>query len=112
MEKISISVVNVVGDVFCTEATAVQKVFDLIDKALKEDKAVNLSFMNVKMLTTAFLNTAIGQLYKDYSDELIKNSLTVEQLILSGSVSIKRVVDTAKLYYKNSKEWNKVSRIF
>jgi hypothetical protein len=101
MEKINISVVNVVGDVFCTEAADGQKVFDLIDKALKENKAVNLSFVNVKMLTTAFLNTAVGQLYKDYSEERIKSSLSVEQLTPSGSVSLKRVVDTAKLYYKN-----------
>jgi hypothetical protein len=101
METIDISVINVVGDIFCTESNDGQKVFNLIDKALKEGKKVKLSFINVKMLTTAFLNTAIGQLYKDYAEETIKSQLTVEQLPPSGSISLKRVVDTAKLYYKN-----------
>ena len=101
MEKVTINVVNIVGDKFCTEAEDGQKVYVVIDKALKEKRKVHISFLNIEMLTTAFLNTAIGQLYRDYTEELIKESLSVEHLTPSGSVSLKRVVDTAKLFYKN-----------
>ncbi len=101
MGKINIQILNIVGDSFCTEAEDGQKVYVLIDKALKEKRKVNISFLNIEMLTTAFLNTAIGQLYRDYSEEDIKDNLSVEHLSASGSVSLKRVVDTAKLYYKN-----------
>ena len=101
MEISNISVVNVVGDRFCTEAEDGQKVYVLIDKALKDKRKVHISFLNIEMLTTAFLNTAIGQLYRDYTEEFVKESLSVEHLTPSGSVSLKRVVDTAKLFYKN-----------
>lgn len=101
MERITINIVNTVGDSFCIEAEDGQKVYELIKKALLENRKVTLSFLNVEMLTTAFLNTAVGQLYRDFSEELIKDSLGVENLSQSGSVSIKRVVDTAKLYYKD-----------
>jgi Icc-related predicted phosphoesterase len=101
MENTTINIVNTVGDSFCVEADDGQKVFELIKKALTEKRSVTLSFLNVEMLTTAFLNTAVGQLYRDFSEEFIKEGLKVENLTNSGAVSLKRVVDTAKLYYKD-----------
>lgn len=101
MENSIINIVNVVGDSFCVEAENGQKVFELIKKIFLEKKKVTLSFLNVEMLTTAFLNTAIGQLYREFPEEVIKENLKVENLSQSGLVSLKRVVDTAKLYYKD-----------
>lgn len=101
MEETKINIINLVGNSFCVEAEDGQKVFELIVKAFSENKKVVLSFLNVQMLTTAFLNTAIGQLYKDYSDVYIKANLSVKEMSQSGLVSLKRVVDTAKLYYKD-----------
>jgi len=101
MEETKINIINVVGNAFCVEADDGQKVFELIVKAFRENKKVVLSFLNVQMLTTAFLNTAIGQLYKDFSEDHIKANLSVKDMSQSGLVSLKRVVDTAKLYYKD-----------
>lgn len=96
-----INIVNTIGDVFAVEAEEGQKVYDLIKKAFDNGNTVVLSFMNVKMMTTAFLNTAIGQLYKDYTEENIKERMQVQDISESGKVSLKRVVDTAKLFYKD-----------
>ncbi len=101
MKEININIKNIVGDSFCIEADDGQKVYDLIVKVFKEEKKLVLSFLNIELLTTAFLNTAIGQLYRDFSEEFIKNHLTIEQITQSGLVSLKRVVETAKLYYKD-----------
>jgi hypothetical protein len=43
----------------------------------------------------------VGQLYKDYSEEAIKENLRVENISELGKVILKRVVDTAKLYYND-----------
>lgn len=101
MENVTINVVNTIGDVFGVEAEDGQKVFELISKALRDQKNVTISFQNVEMLTTAFLNTAIGQLYKDFNEASIKEHLKVSDISNSGKVALKRVVDTAKLYYKD-----------
>ena len=101
MEKSTINIVNAVGNSFRVEAEDGQKVFELIKKVFLEKRKVTLSFLNVEMLTTAVLNTAIGHLYRDFSEELIKENLKVENLTQSGLVSLKRVIDTAKLYYKD-----------
>ena len=101
MGNTTINIVNTVGDSFCVEAEDGQKVFELIIKVLTEGRNVTLSFLNVEMLTTAFLNTAIGQLYRDFPEETVREKLKVENLSQHGMVSLKRVVDTAKLYYKD-----------
>jgi len=101
MENSTINIVNTVGDSFCVEAEDGQKVFEMIKKALAENRKVTLSFLNVEMLTTAFLNTAVGQLYRDFPEDEIRENLKVENISQSGLVSLKRVVDTAKLYYKD-----------
>lgn len=101
METVRINVVNVIGDVFGVEADDGQKVFDLIIKVFDDKKRVYLSFENIEMLTTAFLNTAVGQLYKDYSESFIRANLEVADLSDSGKIALKRVVETAKLYYRD-----------
>ncbi len=101
MENNKISIVNAIGDVYGVEAEDGQKIFELIKKSFKDDKKVTLSFQNVKMLTTAFLNTAIGQLYKDFTEDYIRGHLEAVDISDSGKLSLKRVVDTAKLYYKD-----------
>ena len=101
METSTINIVNTIGDVFAVEAEEGQKVYELIGKAFDRGHKVILSFLNVEMMTTAFLNTAVGQLYKDYREEVVKERLQVRDISESGKVSLKRVVDTAKLYYKD-----------
>ena len=101
MENVVLNVFNVVGSPFSVEAEDGQRVFELIYKAFKEKKKVVLSFLNIEILTTAFLNTAVGQLYKDFSESEIKENLEVKDITNPGAVALKRVVDTAKLYYKD-----------
>lgn len=101
MENTTLSIVNTIGDVYGVEAEDGQKVFELIVKAFTDKKKVTLSFQNIEILTTAFLNTAVGQLYKDFSEEFVREYLKVSDISDSGKVALKRVVDTAKLYYKD-----------
>ncbi|NCU31811.1 MAG: DUF4325 domain-containing protein [Candidatus Moranbacteria bacterium] len=101
MENITIKIVNTIGDVYGVEAEDGQIVFELIAKAFEDKKKVTLSFQNIEMLTTAFLNTAVGQLYKDLQEDYIRENLRVADISESGKVALKRVVDTAKLYYKD-----------
>lgn len=101
MKEITINIINTIGDAYGVEAEDGEKVFEIITKAFKDDKKVVLSFQNIEMLTTAFLNTAVGQLYKDFKEDFIKENLKVIEISESGKVALKRVVETAKLYYKD-----------
>ncbi len=101
METIELKIYNIVGSQLCIEADDGQKVFSLIKKGFDEGKKITLSFQNVDMITTAFLNTAVGQLYRDYPEDKIKSSLEVVNIDPDDARRIKRVTDTAKAFYKD-----------
>lgn len=101
MKKLKISIFNLVGSSFCVEADDGNKVYNFIRTALEERKNIVLDFINVEMLTSAFLNTAVGQIYRDFTEIEIKNRILVENLAPEDIVLLKRVINTAKLYFKD-----------
>ncbi len=101
MDSATINIINTIGDAYGVEATDGQKVYEFITKAIEDKKKVNVSFQNIEMVTTAFLNSAIGQLYKNYSEDFIRENIQVSNISNSGKIALKRVVDTAKLYFKD-----------
>ena len=105
--KIKINVFAVVGDSFCVAAEDGEKVLSQIKKGIIERKNIILSFQNVEMLTSAFLNTAIGKLYGEYDEKTIKQYLSVEEITDNEKLLLKRVVDTAKAYYRDPDQFEK-----
>ncbi len=73
IQNVSISVFEVVGSPLCVASDNGQKVYDRIALALREDRRVTVSFLNVTSLTSAFLNAAIGQLYGSFTEEQIRS---------------------------------------
>jgi hypothetical protein len=99
-------VYEIVGSPLCVASDDGQKVFDRVAGAMQEGRQVTLSFRNVKSLTSAFLNAAIGQLYGSFKDEEIRSLLSVKDLQPDDLALLKRVVDTAKEYFKDPKRFD------
>ncbi len=78
-----------------------------ITTALEKDRRVVLSFQNVTTLTAAFLNAAIGQLYGVFSEEKIRSLLKIENIEQDNLGLLKRVVENAKLYFKDPERFNR-----
>ena len=95
-DKVSIKVFEVVGSSFCVSADDGQVVHDQVAAAFRAGRGVALSFLNVNSLTSAFLNTAIGQLYDEFSEEQIREYLSVVDMENDDLGHLKRVVDTDK----------------
>lgn len=109
-QKVTIRVFEVVGNELCVASDDGQKVHDQIDAALKDGRGVQLSFQNVKSVTSAFLNAAVGQLYSRYSEKQIKENLSVTEMEPDDLVLLKRVADTAKQYFKDPTRIKKARR--
>jgi hypothetical protein len=101
MNETVLQVKNIIGDSFAVEAEDGQKVFDHIVKSISSKRKVNLSFKNIELVTTAFLNTAVGQLYDKFSEEEVRSYFMVSHTTNSIEISLKRVVKTAKLHYSD-----------
>ena len=82
-------------------------VYESIIQAFREGHNVVLDFSEVTMLTTAFLNVVIGDLYKDYTSEDLKNRLVLVNYSDSTAARIKKVTDNAKLFYKDKESYSK-----
>ena len=104
---IRISLFKVVGSPLCIAAGDGQKVFERVVSALTADKKISISFHNVTALTAAFLNAAVGQLYGVFSEEKIRSLLKVENIKQDDLALLKRVVDNAKLYFKDPERYNR-----
>ena len=107
-EYIRISIFEIVGSPFCVASSDGQKIYDHLTSALKMDWSIALSFRNVTTLTAAFLNAAIGQLYGIFSEEQIRSRLKVVDAEPDDLALLNRVVETAKLYFKDPQRFDQV----
>ncbi len=111
METLKVSVFEVVGNRLCVASDDGQKVYEQVASALRQDRQVELSFLNVDSLTSAFLNAAIGQLYSgEFTEEQIRAQLKVVDMEQDDLALLKRVVDTAKVYFKNPERFQEIVR--
>ena len=103
---IEISLFEVVGSPLCVASGDGQKVYERLESGLKSGHRVVLSFRNVTTLTSAFLNAAIGQLYGTFDREQIRSLLKVKEIAQDDLELLKRVIETAKQYFRDPKRFN------
>ena len=111
MKEITINVAQIVGGGICVAASDGHKVHDAIRGGILAKNRVRLSFSGVSRITTAFLNTAVGQLYNEFSEEVVRRHLAppIDATPLQLS-RLKMVVDRAKQYFKNPGEMDHIFR--
>ena len=95
-KDIAISIFEVVGSPLCVASGDGQKVYERLASVLDQEHGAVLSFHNVTMLTSAFLNTAVGQLYGKFDEERIRRSLNVADMESDDIALLKRVVETGQ----------------
>ena len=107
-KEVIIRVSDIVGGSLCISSEDGQIIHDKIAPLLREGYNVVLSFDRVETLISAFLNAAIGQLYGEFSEEKIRSSFTVRDMSQEDMSLLKRVVDNAKIYFKDPEQYKKV----
>ena len=88
----NIKINEVIGGNFAVTTDDGNLVFNLLDKNLEEQKKTKLDFSEVIVLTTAFLNAAIGQLYSKYKSEEISPYLKLINVADEDKIDRKSVV--------------------
>lgn len=106
-KTMTLSIFETVGSPLCVASEDGQRIHDRISAALQESSNVAVSFLNVSSLTAAFLNVAIGQLYGSFTENQIRSRLKVKDIQPDDLALLKRVVETAKQYFKDPKRFNK-----
>ena len=108
-----INIFNVINSPFCVDPEDGRKVYSLIKDALEKGVRVQLSLDKITMVITAFLNEAIGVLYKDFSAETIDQIKFIDisdELKESFDASLTKVKLGAPIYYKHQSELNNATK--
>ena len=106
-KKILISVYECIGESSAISTEEGDNLYQRIEKALDKDISVQVSFQNIQLITAAFLNAAIGQLYNKYKSDQLNEKLEILDLEPTDMEILKRVISVAKKYFENPKEFEK-----
>jgi len=105
-QEIIVRAFDVIGSPLGVSSDDGQKVHDKIAPLLREGRKVSLSFERIETIISAFLNAAIGQLYGEFPEDKIRELFSVRDMSPEDLALLKRVVDNAKLYFKNRAQFD------
>jgi len=97
-DTVSINVHDLFGENLLTPEEG-ERLLALAHEELASGRSTILDFAGVRIVTSAFLNAAIGRLYGSFSPDVVRQLLSVENLSDIGRFTLKRVVENSKAYY-------------
>jgi len=107
MKEININIFEQIGSSAAVSSQDGELLFERILKGMENDVRVILDFNNIELITSTFLNAAIGQLYSKYDSPFLRDHLKVENLAREDLDLLKKVVIRAKEYFKDKEQMEK-----
>lgn len=95
-------IINVINSEFAVSPEDGDSIFNLIKEKVDAKEKIVIDFSNIDIMTTAFLNNAIGKLYNIYDKEKLNQYISMKNISKSDLNLVKKVIDRAKI--KFSKE--------
>lgn len=77
--------------------------FKRIAEEIQSGSVVELDFSGISMMTTAFLNSAIGQLYSLFTSDQLNQHIRLVNVADEDKVLFRKVVNRAKEFFANRK---------
>lgn len=111
MEKIiKLNTYSLIGDELCISPDEGDVIYNLIMTVFENNKKVILSFLNIELITPAFLNASIGKLYEHYNPIFIEDNLQIVNISDGDKLLLDKVKETAINYYNNPDYFEKSFR--
>jgi len=100
---IHLKVNEVIGTDLAVSTENGEKVYNEIEKNLRNGESVSLDFENVSLVITAFLNAAIGSLFKNqkYSTKFLNENVLLKNVDSTDAQLFVDVINRAKEYFAN-----------
>ena len=107
-ESHRITIVELIGKPRAIAAADGEMVFKEIYPLLKAGTPVQLSFGGIRMVITAFLNAAVGKLYRDIPVEGVDQLLEVTDLAEAFQPALEHSKTWSKAYYADPERLERV----
>lgn len=101
---------DVIGCPVAISTEKAQRVYRLLEEKIGRGEVVELSFEGIESVITAFLNTAVGQLYGKFPAQELQRQLRVTHASPDVLVMLKRTTDNAKRFFKNPEPYRQAYR--
>src|SRR5436305_11576577 len=103
--SVSIRLLAVLGSPYAVSSADGSAVHEQIANAFRKGDDVVLSFAGLEDVTSAFLNGAIGQLYGEFDEDVIRTHLQVLEAEEGHLLLLKRVVERAKEFFRDPEHY-------
>lgn len=90
---------NIIDSTLAVSADDGEKVYLQIEENISKKRKVSVDFSGIEIMTTAFLNAAIGQLYSKFSGDDLNSYLKITSIEESDTNLLKKVIQRAKEYF-------------
>lgn len=104
---INVRVSQLVGPL-CVSMRDGERLYEKIFPHLEKGVPINLSFEHVEVIISAFLNSAIGQLYGKLPYDRVDHLISCSGLESDDQDLLERVIQNAKLYYERPEDFDRV----
>ena len=81
-------------------------IYQRINDLLSKNQIVEIDFEGISIMTTAFLNAAIGQLYSNYVSEKLNDNLQLINVADDDKILFKKVITRAKEYFSDRDDFS------
>ncbi|MCO5950856.1 STAS-like domain-containing protein [Mucilaginibacter flavidus] len=86
--------------------TSGELIYNIIQKEIGTNSAIDLDFKGIEIITSAFLNAAVGRLYAKYSSEELNALLHIKNISSDDLSILKKVIERAKEYFIDKRSFN------
>ena len=94
-----INIVDTIKSEFAVSPEDGDIIYSLIENYLTSDESISLNFDKIDIITTAFLNNAIGKLYKNFEKDKLNRLITMKNISNSDLALVKKVIERAKITF-------------
>lgn len=109
-KEIILRVFDIVGGPICVSTDDGQAVYDKIQPMIRGGQKVVLSFDQVEILVPAFLSSAVGRLYGEFTEEQIRETLIVRDMPSDDVAILEFAMKHAKAYFENPEAYSRACK--
>ncbi|WP_270599526.1 STAS-like domain-containing protein [Clostridium baratii] len=94
-----IKVKDVISSEFAVSPEDGDIIFNIIKSELDSQEKIAIDFQEIDLMTTAFLNNAIGKLYNIYNTQVLNEYIEIKNISSTDIKLLKKVIDRAKIKF-------------
>ncbi len=96
---ITLKIVDLISSEFAVSPEDGDIIFNIISNKINAKEHIILDFAEIDIMTTAFLNNAIGKLYNIYTKEQLNKYIRMNNISKTDLNLVKKVIERAKIKF-------------